>query len=376
MSSVATAVVGGAVVGGLINSSASRSAASQQADAANNAAAAQQAATTQSNQMQWNMYQQNLANQSPYMYSGQNALAALNGAMGLGSPITQAGGIPGQYQPSRAPIVASPSGGYVQPGAANSTVSPVAAPAQVGPDGSTPVAAAIKSTLGTVTPPAAGAIQQPVSSGINGVSSNPTLNYGATNASMQNASQTYAGQLSTPFSPSMLNMDPSYQFRLQQGQQSLAASAAARGLLGSGQNMKDINDYAQQSASQGYQQAFNNYTTNQTNLFNRLSSIAGIGQTATNQAGAAGMQTGSNMANTTMAGTAASNNYMTGAAAAGAAGTMGSANAISNGINGGIGNYMGSQYLNNMNNGNPAGTVTIPGTPTPGPAQPVPTPIG
>jgi hypothetical protein len=54
-----------------------------------------------------------------------------------------------------------------------------------------------------------------------------------------------------------ITQDPSYQFRLQQGQQALENSASARGLLRSGGTMKDLIDYGQNAASQEYQNAYN-----------------------------------------------------------------------------------------------------------------------
>lgn len=51
--------------------------------------------------------------------------------------------------------------------------------------------------------------------------------------------------------------DPGYQFRLQQGVDALEGSAAASGGLFSGQTGKDITGYAQNLASQEYQNAFN-----------------------------------------------------------------------------------------------------------------------
>lgn len=125
------------------------------------------------------------------------------------------------------------------------------------------------------------------------------------------------------------NLAPNYQFQLQQG---LGASANAANASGfSGNALKGINDYAQNYAGNAYQQAFNNYTANQTNTYNRLSNLAGLGQTA-NQT----------TANSGTANVANANNYLTGGAAAGAAGIVGGANAINNGIN----NYQGWNYLN------------------------------
>lgn len=49
-----------------------------------------------------------------------------------------------------------------------------------------------------------------------------------------------------------LQQDPSYQFRLQQGQQALEQSAAAKGLLRTGGTYKGLLDYGQNAASQEY----------------------------------------------------------------------------------------------------------------------------
>lgn len=128
------------------------------------------------------------------------------------------------------------------------------------------------------------------------------------------------------------NLAPNYQFQLQQGLGAVTNAANAGGF--SGNALKGINDYAQNYAGNAYQQAFNNYTAQQTNIFNRLSNIAGLGQTANAATAQAGM---------TAAGNAG--NFLTSGAAASAAGQVGTANAINNGI----GNYMGWSYLNSPN---------------------------
>lgn len=78
-----------------------------------------------------------------------------------------------------------------------------------------------------------------------------------------------------------LMTDPGYQFRLGQGQQALERSAAARGGLLSGRQMKDLTQYGQDMGSQEFQ-----------NAFNRLAGIAGIGQSATQQGNVAAGQFG------------------------------------------------------------------------------------
>jgi len=51
--------------------------------------------------------------------------------------------------------------------------------------------------------------------------------------------------------------DPGYQFRLQQGQQALERSGAARGVTRTGGTLKDILDYGQRAASQEYGNVYN-----------------------------------------------------------------------------------------------------------------------
>lgn len=154
------------------------------------------------------------------------------------------------------------------------------------------------------------------------------------------------GQFTKNFSPADLQLDPSYKFRLDQGTQALNASAASRGLLGSGQNLKDMTDYAQGAASQEYGNAFNRYQTQQGNLYNRLAGMATMSQNAAAGVGTQGMQVATNIANNTMSGVGASNNYLTSGAAAQAAGQMGSANAIGGAIGSAGNNWMGLQYMN------------------------------
>ena len=121
-------------------------------------------------------------------------------------------------------------------------------------------------------------------------------------------------------------MDPSYQFRLGEGLKALDRQAAARGGLISGGALKAAQRYGQDYASQEFG-----------NAYNRLASLAGIGQTATgamsNAAGNYGVNAGQN--------------YM-GAANARASGYVGGANALT----GGLGQYLnytqGQNLLNTL----------------------------
>lgn len=170
------------------------------------------------------------------------------------------------------------------------------------------------------------------------------------------------GQFTKNFGPADLQLDPSYQFRLNQGNQALSASAASRGLLGSGQNLKDVADYSQGAASQEYGNAFNRYQTQQGNLYNRLAGMATMSQNAAAGIGTQGMQVAQNMGNNTMSGAANASNYLTSGAAAQAAGQMGTANAIGSAIGGAGNNWMGLQYMNKYTGrgGTPGGATATP----------------
>ena len=122
------------------------------------------------------------------------------------------------------------------------------------------------------------------------------------------------------------NLDPSYQFMLQQG---LGATGQAMNVGGGGSNVDLARQrFAQEYAKTGAQQAFNNYQSQQSNIYNRLSNLAGIGQAAQTQSNTLG----SNTAN------ALSQLGIGGASALGA-GQVGAANAMA-GAYGGIGNAL------------------------------------
>jgi hypothetical protein len=118
---------------------------------------------------------------------------------------------------------------------------------------------------------------------------------------------------------------PGYKFALQQGQSAINRQAAASGGLYSSNTLAALNNYAQGTASQQYQ----NYVSN-------LMQQAGMGSSGAAQLGAQGTQVGQNVGN----------NIMT-AGAANAAGQLGQGNAFSNAI-GSVANNRGFQ--NGVNN--------------------------
>jgi hypothetical protein len=126
----------------------------------------------------------------------------------------------------------------------------------------------------------------------------------------------------------MGTMDPSYQFRLDEGLKALDRQAAARGGLISGGALKAAQRYGQDYAS-----------TEFGNAYNRLAGLAGVGQTATNTMGSAAGQFGAN-----------ASNLMTSAGAARASGYMGGANALASGLGQYLNYSQGQNMVNAMQN--------------------------
>jgi hypothetical protein len=121
----------------------------------------------------------------------------------------------------------------------------------------------------------------------------------------RNALGMYAPQVAQPFQAT-----PGYQFNLDEGARAINAQMAARGMTGSTARGRALTRYSQGLAAQEY----NNY-------LNRLAGLAGVGQTAATNIGAAGMgaaQTGGNA--------------LMQAGGAQGAGTVGAFNALNRGL--------------------------------------------
>ncbi len=131
------------------------------------------------------------------------------------------------------------------------------------------------------------------------------------------------------------NLAPNYKFQLDQGLGAVKNAANMQTGLVSGNALKGVNDYAQNYAGNAYQQAFQNYTANQTNIFNRLSNIAGLGQTANQATGQAATAAGQGIGAAQQA-----------AGAAQAAGTVGAANAYGGGATNAASWYSLPQIMN------------------------------
>lgn len=106
----------------------------------------------------------------------------------------------------------------------------------------------------------------------------PYIN-GGSRAMGQLNSKLADGSLGGTFSGAdyLANKDPGYQFQLDQGNQALQNSQAAKdGVLG-GSSLKGLIDYNQGMASTGYQSAYNRWLQSQQNTYGQLAGAAGIG---------------------------------------------------------------------------------------------------
>lgn len=152
------------------------------------------------------------------------------------------------------------------------------------------------------------------------------------------------GELTRKFSAADFEADPGYQFQIAEGEQAANRAAAARGGYNSGRTLKELMRYGQGLASTTYQDAYNRYNTDQSNLYNRLAGIAGTGQTAATTLGNAGANYAANVGNTLTGGANAQAASRIAGANARTSGYMGAANAITGGIN----NYQQSQLLSQL----------------------------
>ena len=152
----------------------------------------------------------------------------------------------------------------------------------------------------------------------------------------------------TPFGMQQFQQDPGYAFRMQEGMKALERSAAARGGLLSGSMLKGAQQYGQDLASQEYMNAFNRYQAERNARLNPLQSLAGVGQTATNQLGQAGQ---------TMAGNVGQ--ALGAAAQARASGYIGGANALSQGLGTYLNYQQGQNYLNAIRPQQPTAAAPI-----------------
>jgi hypothetical protein len=318
---VAGAGIVAGLIGGLSASRTAKNAGNQQLQASREAAAAQLQASREANQLLQNQFNQTQATTAPYLQSGQAATAALMQGLGLG----QLRAAPGVSMFGGGPVGGTPPGTYTN------------------------------------------AQGQPTDAQGNVITANaPLTNYGATQADLDAAAGSIgAGAFNQSYAPTeeQLLQDPSYLWRLSQGQRAIEAGAAARGGLLTGQGGADLLKYAQGLASTEYGNVFERNRQQSLDRYNQLAALSGGGQQVATNLANAGANNANALASNITGGAGAASNYLTsGVTAAGQANIAGQ-NAITSGLQGGINNWTTLQYLNGRNQitSNPTGTgVTQP----------------
>jgi hypothetical protein len=273
-----------------------------QAGAATDAANTQAQSAANAQGISQQQYSDTVNRNAPFTQSGYGALSALDWGLGI-SPRTATGGNP----QSAGGNGIDPSSGY-----------------RVGPGGS------ISQAIGGGTP--YGSIGQngyslgqtsgqPGQLGGSGVPIAPGSTGGQPSQPGQTGGLGY-GSLTQPFTTAnWQQLSPDYNFQKQQGEQGVLNSDAAGAGALSGSANKDLINYNQSAANTSFNNAFNQYQTQQGNIFSRLSGIAGLGQSSANNTGTQG---------TALAGQAAQAAVAQGSYLG--AGTVGAANAISGGL--------------------------------------------
>lgn len=360
MTWAAVAIGGAALVGGLVSANASKSAASQQA-----------AGIQSGQQLTQQEFNTITAQEQPYVSSGYGAMNQLDYLMGIG-PQGGYNAQPGTFNNVMAPYASagqqSPYGSGANPATGQQgTVYGVngttpnygmqAGGSVYGVNGTTPNYGmqAGSPTIPTPTTPtgttAAGVAGHDAHAMFSlgdlgltnvsapGVSGNKSSAPAATASTAATSGQgwggapgTYTpsqsaaggyGSLNAPFTADMMKQySPAYQFQLQQGGQGVLNTDSANVGAESGAAFKDLMGYNQNMANTAFNNAFNQYQTQQGNTYQRLMGMTTLGQNAAANLGAQG---------TNLAGNSASLAASLGASQA--AGTIGQANAYSSGIN-------------------------------------------
>lgn len=134
------------------------------------------------------------------------------------------------------------------------------------------------------------------------------------------------GEFNREFGAADFQQDPGYQFRLSEGEAGINRSAAANGSQYSGAALKALERFRSGLASQEYGQAFDRFNTNKTTRYNRLASLANVGQTSNQAQSAAGQSVYNNIAALGNANSARNGQYLQDAAEARASGYVANSN--------------------------------------------------
>jgi hypothetical protein len=178
----------------------------------------------------------------------------------------------------------------------------------------------------------------------------PYMNQGQAGLNQLNAN---IGTLTKPFNPTMADLaaTPGYQFTLNQGEQGVANAYSGQGLgagvtkgatamTPSGPGVKGAINYAENLASTTYQQQFQNYLGQNSQLFNMMMGQAGLGEQAAGTYGGVSQSATNAISGLTSAGGAAV-----------ASGIQSGANALGQGISGGANSISNFALLNSLGGG-------------------------
>ena len=131
------------------------------------------------------------------------------------------------------------------------------------------------------------------------------------------------GYLTQTFNPTQAALEnyPGYKFQRDQGDLAVQSANSAGGSALSGPALKSLIGFNQGLAASNYGNFFNQFQTQQNNIFNRLSGIASMGQNAASNVGNAGTTLGTGIAQA-----------QAGAAGSIAGGVVGASNSIGNSV--------------------------------------------
>lgn len=136
------------------------------------------------------------------------------------------------------------------------------------------------------------------------------------------------GSLMTTWTPNDVVNDPGYQFQQGQGEQAVNRAALARGNYFAPSTVQDLLNFNTGLNRSYNADSFNRDSAQKTQKFNMLSGVSGTGQMASNQLGVSGSNTANSISN-----------LMTQGGNAQAAGYVGQANAVNNGVGQGMNWY-------------------------------------
>jgi uncharacterized protein YukE len=131
--------------------------------------------------------------------------------------------------------------------------------------------------------------------------------------------------------------DPGFQFRRDQGEQSINRNALARGRFNSGSALKELQTYNSGLASQEFGNAFDRWRAGNNDIFDRYNTISEAGRGSAGTVANAGMNAAGGISNA-----------IQGEGNARSAGIVGGTNALINGMGQGMNWWQGQQALDRI----------------------------